>query len=102
MTAADSAKRMLRRVGIEVSRSPAPNTVAWQLRQIVRLRQIDGVVDVGGHHGEFVTMMRDEVSYRGRIVSFEPSAANSISAKNRAWTVNMESASSLASVCRRN
>ena len=76
MSATDRAKHLLRKVGVEVSRSPAPNTFAWQLRQIVRLRHIDGVVDVGGHHGEFATMMRDDVGYRGPIVSFEPSSAS--------------------------
>jgi FkbM family methyltransferase len=74
MSAADSAKKLLRKAGVEVSRSPAPNTFGWQLRQVTRLRQVDGVVDVGGHHGEFASMMRDEVGYRGPIVSFEPSS----------------------------
>ena len=33
---------------------------------------LDGVVDVGGHEGGFTRFLRQEVGYKGRVVTFEP------------------------------
>lgn len=63
---------MLRRAGIEVTRYPAPNTLPWQTKQVIRRLGIEGVVDVGAHEGEYVRMLRDVVGYDGPVVSFEP------------------------------
>lgn len=67
-----TARDAARRLGVEITRSPAPNTLPWQLRQIIRLRQVDGVIDVGGHWGEFAALARRV--FPGPIVSFEPHA----------------------------
>lgn len=67
-------KRLFQRAGLEVTRFPAPGTLSWQLKQVVRLRSVDGVVDVGAHWGEFAKSMRRDVGYEGPIVSYEPSS----------------------------
>lgn len=69
-----AAKQVLRGAGLEVTRYPGPNTLPWKLRRVVEARPIDGVVDVGGHWGEFAKMMRTTVGYSGPIESFEPSS----------------------------
>ncbi len=74
MGLAAKVKRMTRRAGIEVTRHPAPNTLPWQLQQVIKLRRVDGVVDVGAHWGEFATMVRRVVGFSGPIESFEPSS----------------------------
>src|SRR2546423_8564507 len=44
---------------------------------------IDLVIDVGANQGQFARTMRDQLSYRGRIVSFEP-LTNAFAALRRA------------------
>jgi len=41
----------------------------------VELLTIDLVLDVGAHEGEFARELRQDVHYRGDIISFEPAAA---------------------------
>lgn len=62
----------LRRLGLSVARYPAPNTLPWGIKQILDSLDINLVIDVGAHHGEFGLMLRNVVGYRGRIASFEP------------------------------
>jgi FkbM family methyltransferase len=66
-------KRLLRRMGVEVTRYPAPNTLPRKLHQIIALRGITRVVDVGAHEGGFMRMLRDTVGYENSAISFEPS-----------------------------
>ncbi|MFE9402330.1 FkbM family methyltransferase [Streptomyces sp. NPDC006530] len=61
-------RRMVRRLGIDVVRHRPGG------RELVRLLgryEIDLVLDVGAHRGDFAAELR-EAGYRGRIVSFEP------------------------------
>lgn len=67
-------KAALRRLGIEVRRFTVQTSSNAQLAQILRCFQIDLVLDVGAHEGQYALTLR-ELGYRGRIVSFEPLAA---------------------------
>ena len=69
-------KHLLRRVGLEITRHPAPNTLPWQIRRILVARTVDGVIDVGAHQGEFARSLRSTVGFVGPIVSFEPSSSS--------------------------
>ena len=44
----------------------------WALDAVLRSREINCVIDVGGNRGHFGERLR-ALGYRGRIVSFEPS-----------------------------
>lgn len=67
-------RSLLRRLGIEVTRAPAPHTLEWNLAQLLKHRNVDLVIDVGAHHGQFASSIR-HLGYTGRIISFEPSKA---------------------------
>jgi FkbM family methyltransferase len=45
---------------------------AWYLRRLFRLLDIDLVVDVGGNFGQYATLLRRRVGYRGALISVEP------------------------------
>jgi FkbM family methyltransferase len=57
--------------GIYLSRQE-PYDLAWQLRRIFPILEVNCVLDVGAHHGEFASFIRRVVAYNGRLVSFEP------------------------------
>ena len=42
------------------------------LRKLFRLFGVDCVFDVGANHGQYATMLRKHVGFRGDIISFEP------------------------------
>jgi len=42
------------------------------LKELFASRQIDCVLDVGGNKGQYAQFLREEVGYRGHIISFEP------------------------------
>ncbi|SEG49094.1 methyltransferase, FkbM family [Bryocella elongata] len=63
----------LERLGFTISKLPGRNTLARHLQEALREGRIECVIDVGAHHGEFGSLLRS-LGYKGRIVSFEPSA----------------------------
>jgi FkbM family methyltransferase len=73
-------RRLARRAGLDIRRYPprhlSENTLAWQIQRIIQRSDVYAVVDVGAHHGEFATMMRSQIGWRGPILSFEPSSAS--------------------------
>jgi FkbM family methyltransferase len=73
-------RRLAHRAGFDIQRYPSRHlseqTLAWQIQRIIARSDVDVVVDVGAHRGEFATMMRDEVGWQGSIVSFEPSSTS--------------------------
>tara|TARA_R110002049_G_scaffold225009_3_gene396852 strand:- start:511 stop:1284 length:774 start_codon:yes stop_codon:yes gene_type:complete len=42
------------------------------LRKFLRDFEVDCVIDVGANHGQYATMLRRDVGFRGLILSFEP------------------------------
>jgi FkbM family methyltransferase len=70
-----SVQSWLGRSGIYVSRKP-PYHLGFELRQLFDMLEINCVIDVGAHWGEYGSFVRRVLNYEGRIVSFEPSSAN--------------------------
>jgi FkbM family methyltransferase len=69
------ARRLVRRVGIDVApwpHRPEDGVIDWGLAAVMRSRGINCVIDVGGNRGQFARRLR-ALGYGGRIVSFEPS-----------------------------
>ena len=62
-------------VGLAVGRFPSADSLQGHLKAFFRLTDVNCVIDVGAHKGEFYEALR-EIGYRGRIVSFEPVEAN--------------------------
>ena len=69
------AQHAARRFGLHVYRAPLPNTLPNRLRYVLGRLDINCVIDVGAHYGEYGQSLR-ELGYRGRIVSFEPIGAS--------------------------
>ncbi|HVP05109.1 MAG TPA: FkbM family methyltransferase [Dehalococcoidia bacterium] len=63
--------RGLARVGLQVVRPDWNKSLGAFLAVLFRDLEINVVLDVGAHHGEYAQMLRDS-GYRGHIVSFEP------------------------------
>ncbi|WP_189390142.1 FkbM family methyltransferase [Streptomyces sp. SDr-06] len=61
-------RRAVRRLGVDVVRH---RPGGHELVRLLARYEIDLVLDVGAHRGDFGTLLR-EAGYRGRIVSFEP------------------------------
>lgn len=68
---ANVVNNCLGRVGLTVSKLPERNTLERHVRSLLTSFDVQCVLDVGAHHGEFAGMLRD-LGYTGRIVSFEP------------------------------
>jgi FkbM family methyltransferase len=64
-------QKAARVVGLHVGRYPPVDSLAYHLKTLLRELNIDCVLDVGAHEGEFVGFLRD-VGYAGEIHSFEP------------------------------
>lgn len=69
-------RNLLRRLGVEVvKRGRAANLLSAHVAQLLDHHEINCVLDVGARHGEYARWLRN-LNYTGRIVSFEPVAAN--------------------------
>lgn len=70
MTIGNSARRMIRKFGLDVSRFPRGHHV-FERERWMRENGVTLVLDVGAHVGHFGMDLRRH-GYRGRICSFEP------------------------------
>ena len=68
-------KRALRRLGYDLVQYPSSETYGEHIKALLTTLDIDLVLDVGAHQGEYAFFLR-EVGYSGRIISFEPVALN--------------------------
>jgi FkbM family methyltransferase len=70
-TAADTVERVL---GVRIVRRGGVATIFEEehLRQFFDHFSVDCVFDVGANGGQYATMLRERVGYRGFVVSFEP------------------------------
>lgn len=68
-------KRTLRHLGYDLVQYPSRETYGEHIRELVKILEIDLVLDVGAHHGEYGLFLR-ELGYAGRIISFEPVTVN--------------------------
>jgi FkbM family methyltransferase len=69
------ARHLLNRAGIDVTRwphRPENGVIDWALAEVIRSRDINCVMDIGGNRGQSAQRLRT-LGYTGRIVSFEPS-----------------------------
>jgi FkbM family methyltransferase len=78
------------RVGCQLGRLPAMESLGQHLREVFAELQITCVLDVGAHVGQYGRFLRN-IGYEGQIVSFEPIQANFAallqrSAGDRRWT----------------
>lgn len=74
--------------------------IDWALAEVLRSRDINCVIDVGGNQGQFAQRLRT-LGYAGRIVSFEPSptslpAITAAAARDPEWIVRPVALSSRA------
>jgi FkbM family methyltransferase len=65
------AHKLLRRHGRDLVRWPLADPLAAHLQQLFRIAEVNCVLDVGAHYGEFAQLLRG-FGYSGRIISFEP------------------------------
>jgi FkbM family methyltransferase len=86
-------RNLVRRAGFDVVRWPRrPDDVLdWALDAVLRSRDINCVIDVGGNRGNFGQLVRT-LGYTGGIVSYEPSpstlpALSAVAARDARWEV---------------
>jgi FkbM family methyltransferase len=90
----ENIHNLLRRIGFDVvrwPRRPDDGVVDWALEAVLRSRDINCIIDVGGNKGDFGQLVRT-LGYKGRIVSFEPSpsilpALRAVAARDAQWEV---------------
>ena len=87
-------RSVIRRAGFDVTRRPHrpdAHQLDWALDAVLRSRDVNCIIDVGGNRGHFGQLVRT-LGYTGRIVSFEPSpstlpALAAVAARDANWEV---------------
>jgi FkbM family methyltransferase len=74
MTLTKAAKSIIHRLGYDIRRTGAQQQIYKRPIDFINSRAIDLVVDVGANTGQYGEYLR-YAGFRGRIVSFEPTAA---------------------------
>jgi FkbM family methyltransferase len=64
-------------LGFDLIRYPYTERIFEELADILPRLGINCVLDVGAHHGEYATALR-QIGYSGRVVSFEPDPASMV------------------------
>ena len=84
-------RRKINRLGVDIVRYPIHTTLPGHLKSLLRQLEAGVVVDVGANVGQFGLMLRNEVGFDGRIVSFEPDPSSftklmEVAAEDENWT----------------
>lgn len=84
-------RELVRRCGFDLVRYPTTESLDGHLASLLRRLQIECVIDVGAHHGEFGLSLR-RYGYSGTIVSFEPvdesfRTLSAVVRRDPSWTV---------------
>lgn len=69
-----SLRQGMRRRGFDLTRWPRQGTLERALRDVLKARAIDTILDVGAHVGAYGRLLRS-LGFKGRIDSFEPDPA---------------------------
>jgi FkbM family methyltransferase len=67
----DVVSACARQAGISISRHPPPGSYARHLKELLELKGVNCVLDVGAFVGSFASALRSS-GYNGTIISFEP------------------------------
>ena len=70
-----NVRRLLRALGYDVVRSDPSSYLVALRRQLLTMKEIDVVLDVGANAGQFGAVLRRDLGFGGRICSFEPLAS---------------------------
>lgn len=71
-TLENKINRIFEIFGLEVKRTRTCPSLRTLLRRFFKRHQVDCVLDVGANTGGYAEFLRDEVRYKGMIISFEP------------------------------
>ncbi|WNC52874.1 MULTISPECIES: FkbM family methyltransferase [unclassified Thermosynechococcus] len=85
-------KTIFRKFGYDLVRYRSGSHPVALLARLLEFYQIDNIIDVGANTGQFVSFLRDQVGYSGKVNSFEPLSSAfkilEIKARNdQLWTV---------------
>ena len=73
-------RRTLEQIRRDLARAVAPypeaETLRHHLRRLIRRLDINCVLDVGAHVGQYAYLLREDVGFKGHIISFEPTASS--------------------------
>lgn len=72
MSLQHTLRKLAWKVGYDVHRFDAETSGLVRRRQLLKTYGIDVVLDVGANEGQYASELRDDIGYRGKIVSFEP------------------------------
>jgi len=77
-------RKLLRKVGFDVTRVTPVNILPEPLKHLLFSNDINIFLDVGANSGEYAQQIRNKLGYKKKIVSFEPlsSAFNSLKIKS--------------------
>jgi FkbM family methyltransferase len=71
-------REALQRLGAHLAREfasyPQPEALSEHLRRLITHLEINCVLDVGAHVGQYVHLLREHVGFDGYIISFEPTS----------------------------
>ena len=92
MTVLHRLLQLAQNARIPVGRWPDPASLVCHLRKLIGRYNVDLVVDVGAHHGEYGRTLRREAHYEGDLISFEPAASafaalSRVAARDRRWRI---------------
>jgi FkbM family methyltransferase len=72
MSIQQAVRKILWRLGYDISRFDAKSHVLARRRRLLEYYKIDTLLDVGANRGQFALQMRKDLGFSGRIISFEP------------------------------